>query len=167
VRVRLCDYREIEGTGRYDAIVSVEMIEAVGERYWPDYFSAIDRLLAPGGTVAIQAITMAHKRFRATRHTYTWIHKYIFPGGLIPSVPAIHDVLGRHTALKIVDQYAFGAHYAATLRLWRERFLAAADRLAGLGFDDVFRRTWEFYLAYSQAGFATGYLDVHQLVMAR
>jgi cyclopropane-fatty-acyl-phospholipid synthase len=167
VDVELRDYREIDASSPYDAIVSVEMIEAVGEQYWPAYFTALDRLLAPGGKVGIQAITMRHERMLATRRTYTWMHKYIFPGGLIPSVEAIRHTTAAHTSLRLTSTFAFGHHYAATLRLWRERFNAQADRITALGFDEIFRRTWNLYLAYSEAGFRTGYLDVHHLVLER
>ncbi|MFE5326772.1 class I SAM-dependent methyltransferase [Embleya sp. NPDC056575] len=163
--VRLCDYREAEGT--YDAVVSVEMIEAVGRPFWPDYFTALDRRLAPGGRVALQAITMPHQRMLAAADTQTWILKYIFPGGLIPSVRAIVESAAQHTRLRVVSVQAYGPHYAETLRLWRERFAAHARDVAALGFDEVFRRTWELYLAYSEAGFRSGYLDVHQLVLTR
>jgi cyclopropane-fatty-acyl-phospholipid synthase len=165
VDVRIQDYRQVSGV--YDAIVSVEMIEAVGEAYWPTYFAALDRLLAPGGTVAIQAITMAHDRFLATRHSFGWIHKYIFPGGLIPSLKAIDDVLAAHTALRVTHQRELRPHYARTLRLWRERFLDEWPRIGGHGFDESFRRMWEFYLAYCEAGFRSGYLGVSQLQLSR
>jgi cyclopropane-fatty-acyl-phospholipid synthase len=165
VEVRVQDYREVDG--EYDAIVSVEMIEAVGEAYWPAYLAVLDRLLAPGGKVAIQAITMAHERFLATRHSFSWIQKYIFPGGIIPSLPAIDDVLAAHTALRVRRQRELGPHYARTLRLWRERFLGQWPHIRGHGFDEAFRRMWEFYLAYSEAGFRSGYLGVSQLQMTR
>jgi cyclopropane-fatty-acyl-phospholipid synthase len=165
VSVELCDYRDVDGD--FDAICSVEMIEAVGERYWDTYFAQLDRLLAPGGRVALQAITMAHDRMLASRRTYTWIHKYIFPGGLIPSVTAITDSLGRQTRLRVVQRHDFGAHYAQTLRIWRERFLARRDEVAALGFDEVFVRMWLFYLCYAEAGFRAGYLDVSQLTLER
>jgi cyclopropane-fatty-acyl-phospholipid synthase len=164
VDVRLQDYRD--ATGRYDAVVSVEMIEAVGEKYWPTYFSALDNLLAPGGHVGLQAITMPHDRMLATRRSYTWIHKYVFPGGIIPSLKAIADNLQEHTRLSIMERRDLGPHYARTLALWRERFLANWDRLEG-AFDETFRRMWEFYLAYSEAGFRAGYLGVSQLGLAR
>jgi cyclopropane-fatty-acyl-phospholipid synthase len=131
------------------------------------YFSTVDRLLAPGGRFGLQAITMRHERLLATRRTYTWMHKYVFPGGLIPSVRAIEDVCRRYTRLRINDVCAFGQHYAQTLRLWRERFNAGAADIRRLGFDEAFRRTWNLYLAYCEAGFATGYLDVDQIVMGR
>ncbi|MGE5287972.1 MAG: class I SAM-dependent methyltransferase [Micromonosporaceae bacterium] len=165
VDARLQDYREIEG--EYDAIVSVEMIEAVGEAYWPTYFATLDRLLAPGGRVAIQAITMAHERVLATRRSFSWIQKYIFPGGIIPSLQAVDDALAAHTTLRVTRQRELRPHYARTLRLWRERFLGQWPRIHAQGFDETFRRMWEFYLAYSEAGFRSGYLGVSQLQMTR
>ncbi|MFD6299255.1 class I SAM-dependent methyltransferase [Streptomyces sp. NPDC060235] len=165
VAIELCDYREAVGT--YDAVVSVEMIEAVGEEFWPTYFAALDTLLVPGGRVALQAITMPHDRMRASRDTFTWIQKYIFPGGLLPSVEAVEDVTREHTTLRTTRRDAFGAHYAETLRLWRERFTERADEVAALGFDETFRRMWTFYLAYSEAGFRSGYLDVQQYLFTK
>ncbi|MER5640182.1 cyclopropane-fatty-acyl-phospholipid synthase family protein [Kitasatospora sp. NPDC002227] len=163
--VRLCDYRAV--TGQYDAVVSVEMIEAVGKEYWPSYFATLDRVLAPGGRVALQAITMPHERMVASGETYTWILKYVFPGGLIPSVRAIAETAERATTLRLTAAASFGPHYAETLRLWRERFTARGEEVAALGFDEVFRRMWRLYLAYSEAGFRTGYLDVRQLLLTR
>ncbi len=157
VEVSLRDYRD--ETGTYDAVVSVEMIEAVGEKYWPTYFAKIDEVLAPGGKAAIQAILLEHHRMVATRNTYTWIHKYIFPGGLLPSSEAIEQVVAESTSMRVSDVHRFGQHYAHTLRLWREQFLANWVEVESLGFDDVFRRMWEFYLAYCEAGFRSGYLD--------
>jgi cyclopropane-fatty-acyl-phospholipid synthase len=165
VEVRVQDYREVRG--EYDAIVSVEMIEAVGDAYWPAYFTALDRLLAPGGRVGIQAITMAHERYLATRRSFSWLQKHIFPGGIIPSRRAIDDVLAVHTSLRVTRDRELGAHYARTLRLWRERFTEAWPSIRGAGFDENFRRMWEFYLAYCEAGFRSGYLGVSQLELAR
>src|SRR5664279_5758182 len=139
------------------------MIEAVGEKYWPTYFRTIDTLLAPGGKVAVQAILIDHARMLATRDTYTWIHKYIFPGGMLPSVRAIEDVVASKTSMHVARTNPFGQHYAHTLRLWRAEFLANWPYVRALGFDETFRRMWEFYLAYSEAGFRTGYLDVAQI----
>jgi cyclopropane-fatty-acyl-phospholipid synthase len=164
VDVRLQDYRE--ATGQYDAVVSVEMIEAVGERFWPTYFTALDKLLAPGGRVGLQAITMAHEQMLATRRGYTWIHKYVFPGGIIPSLRAIEDNLAAHTGLSVVERRELGPHYARTLQLWRERFLANWGGVSD-SFDETFRRMWEFYLAYSEAGFRAGYLDDVQLLLTK
>ena len=165
VTVELCDYRSV--SGRYDAVVSVEMIEAVGAAYWTTYSATIDRVLADGGTAAIQAITMPHDRMLATVGDYTWIHKYIFPGGMIPSVEALREAAGT-TSLRLVDDLAFGPHYAETLRLWRERFEAHGHEVGrGFGTDPVFRRMWSFYLAYAEAGFRARYLDVRQLTFRR
>lgn len=169
VQVDLCDYRALldEPAGSYDAVVSVEMIEAVGWEFWPTYFRTLDHVLAPGGTVAIQAITMPHDRMLATRSTHTFITKYIFPGGALPSVEAIHDVVRRHTSLRVSDELAFGAHYAPTLQRWDRAFLAARERVAALGFDETFVRMWHFYLEYCRGGFAAGYIDDHQLTFTR
>jgi cyclopropane-fatty-acyl-phospholipid synthase len=165
VTLLLRDYRQL--TGSYDAVVSVEMIEAVGAEFWPTYFTALDRLLVPGGRVALQAITMPHERMLATRHTYTWIQKYIFPGGLLPSVDAIAQTTRDATGLRLARHDSYGPHYAETLRLWRERFTERAPEAAALGFDSTFQRMWTFYLAYSEAGFRSGYLDVRQLLLTR
>lgn len=160
VEVLLQDYRH--AAGRYDAVVSVEMIEAVGEEYWPVYFDTLRRVLRPGGRVGLQAITMPHDRLLATRGSHTWIHEYVFPGGQLLSVPALR----RHAAaagLTVTEHIGLGPHYARTLHHWRRRFLANWDTVAGAGFDPVFRRLWEFYLAYCEAGFRSRYLDVWQL----
>lgn len=162
VTVELCDYRRVDGT--YDAVVSVEMIEAVGAAYWPAYFGALRRLLAPGGRAALQAITMPHERMLNTARTHTWISKYVFPGGLIPS----REAIARQSAaagLRILHDTGYGDHYAETLRLWREKFLHQSAEVAALGFDQAFRRLWELYLAYSEAGFRSHYLDVRQIVL--
>ncbi|MFI5510339.1 class I SAM-dependent methyltransferase [Mycobacterium sp. NPDC051804] len=164
VEIDLSDYRDVEGS--YDAVVSIEMVEAVGYPFWPTYFQTLDRLVAPDGRVAIQAITMPHDRMLASRNTYTWIQKYIFPGGLLPSTEAILGITGSTTRLRTVDMYSLQPHYAETLRLWRERFVERRDTLAELGFDDVFHRMWELYLAYSEAGFRSGYLDIYQWTFA-
>lgn len=164
VSVELRDYRDLDG--QYDAICSVEMIEAVGQRYLDDYFAQFDRLLAPGGRVGLQAILMPHDRMLATARTYTWIHKYIFPGGLIPSVTAIEDSLSR-TGLRVAGRHDFGADYARTLAIWRARFLVSEPEAAVLGFDSVFVRMWEFYLCYAEAGFRAGYLNVAQFTLVR
>ena len=165
VTVELSDYRAVQGS--YDAIVSVEMMEAVGHEYWSTYFRTIDRLLAPGGRVGIQAITMPHDRMLATRNTWTWMNKYIFPGGFLPSVTAIDEVTRAHTTLRLDQRLSFGQHYAATLECWDQSFRAASDQVRALGFDRTFQRMWHFYLEYSRAGFASGYLDVQQLTLAR
>ena len=134
VEILLCDYRQLHG--RFDRIVSIEMFEAVGEEYWPEYFAVCDRLLAPGGRMALQTITMPDDRYRASRRSYTWVHKYIFPGGLIPSERAIARALERGSRLRVSSATEIGHHYPATLRAWRGAVLARYEEVRGLGFDD-------------------------------
>jgi cyclopropane-fatty-acyl-phospholipid synthase len=165
VDIRVEDYRDV--VGEFDVIVSVEMLEAVGERWWPEYFRILDDRLAPSGRIGLQTILMAHDRLLATKNSWTWIHKYIFPGGLIPSELAIGASLRDHTTLQVVDRLHFGESYAVTLQRWRDLFDARGERVEQLGFDPTFRRMWDFYLAYSEAGFRSGYLDVAQFILAR
>ena len=148
-------------------MVSVEKIEAVGAAHWPTYLASLDRLLRPGGQVALQTITMPHHRVRVSQRAHTWINKYIFPGGLIPSIEAIEAGLAEHTTLRVTGRRDFGADYATTLRCWRERFHANLSTVAAAGFDEEFQRGWEYYLAYSEAGFRAGYLGVTQLRLTR
>ena len=164
VSVELRDYREQQG--RFDAVVSIEMIEAVGEEFWPGYFQAIDRALVPGGRGVIQAILMTEERFEATRNSYGWIQKHIFPGGIIPSVGALQRAADP-SGLRITPVDMFGHDYAETLRRWRSRFLENWPMVRDMGFDDVFQRRWEFYLAYCEAGFDAAAIDVGQLVLER
>ncbi|MEU1980622.1 cyclopropane-fatty-acyl-phospholipid synthase family protein [Nocardia sp. NPDC019395] len=165
VQVDLLDYRQLEG--EYDAIVSVEMLEAVGYAYLDIYFRTLQRLLAPHGRAALQVITMPHHRMLATRDTYTWIQKYIFPGGFLPSMRLIAETVGDHTDLRLTEGFSMREHYAHTLRLWLEQFTRNTGQAAGPGLDPVFRRMWELYLAYAEAGFRSGYLDVEQFVLTR
>lgn len=166
VSVELCDYRD--ATGEFDAIVSVEMIEAVGERYWPEYFSTFDRLLAPTGRVGLQAIVVSdHKRWVQTNANHTFVHKYIFPGGELASIPALKSAFERHTTLRVDSVFAFGPSYATTLRMWRDRFDTNVERVEALGFNETFQRMWGFYLAWAESGFATGWLDVVQMTAHR
>ncbi|HKC28730.1 MAG TPA: cyclopropane-fatty-acyl-phospholipid synthase family protein [Jatrophihabitans sp.] len=165
IAVELRDYREV--SERFDAVVSVEMIEAVGANHWDEYFTAIDRVLVPGGRVGLQAILQDDRTVQATKDTYTWIRKYIFPGGQCASLEAIQRTLAAHTALTITDRFSFNQHYAETLRRWRTRFEERAAEVDALGFDETFRRMWSFYLAYSEAGFRAGYLDVQQITLVK
>jgi cyclopropane-fatty-acyl-phospholipid synthase len=159
VEVLLRDYRDVQGS--YDAVVSVEMIEAVGAEYWPTYFATISRVLRPGGRVGLQAITMPHDRMLATRRSYTWIHKYVFPGGQLLSVPSV-EANAAAVGLAIKSRRQLGQDYARTLYEWRQRFQAGWGLTAAAGFDPVFRRMWDFYLSYCEAGFKAGYLDTWQ-----
>ena len=165
VEIRLQDYREVEGT--FDAVVSVEMIEAVGEEFWPVYFGVLDKRLAPGGVAAIQAILVPHARLLATRDSYSWVQKHIFPGGIVPSMRAIEETAAQHTDLRVVAVERFGRHYAETLRRWRATFNDYWDEIEGYGFDETFRRMWEYYLAGAEAGFDADYLDVAQIRLVR
>jgi cyclopropane-fatty-acyl-phospholipid synthase len=159
VTVEIRDYRNLDR--QYDAIVSVEMIEAVGEKYWPTYFQAVQKHLRPGARFGLQSITMPHDRLLASKHAYTWIHKYIFPGGIIPSRQVIAEqTKGR---LNLIAEKSLGLDYAETLRLWRYRFIENIEAVRALGFDEEFKRMWEYYLAYCEAGFRSGHLDVWQL----
>jgi cyclopropane-fatty-acyl-phospholipid synthase len=165
VSVELLDYRQV--SGQFDAVVSVEMIEAVGDAYWPAYFTAIDHALAPGGRAAIQAITLPHRRMLQVSRSYSWMDKYIFPGAVIPSRQAIEDTVAGHTTLRVASVRPMAEHYVRTLRAWRAQFSAAHDTITALGFDEVFCRMWQFYLAYCEAGFRTGLVDVGQYLLER
>jgi cyclopropane-fatty-acyl-phospholipid synthase len=168
IRVQVGDYRDVAAEpGSFDSIVSVEMVEAVGRQYWPVFFRRLDALLATNGRIGLQTMSVPHARMLRTGHTYNWTAKYVFPGGMLPSIQAFEQILVRDTALRITGRLSFGAHYAATLALWRQQFNRNWAQVAKLGFDDVFRRTWNFYLATAEAGFAARYLDVHQLLLER
>ena len=160
----LRDYRDDEGT--YDGIASIEMIEAVGEKYWPTYFAALRERLRPGGIAALQVITIADRLFPLYRSRADFIQKHIFPGGMLPS-PAVLRAQSTAAGLTEVGSAAFAASYARTLRLWRRSFNARWARIAALGFDQRFHRMWNFYLAASAAGFAAGATDVVQLALRR
>ena len=165
VQVLLEDYRVHAAghPGAYTAAASVEMIENVGEAFWPAYFTSVAQLLQPGARFGLQTITMSHQRLLATHRTYSWIGKYIFPGGRIPSVTAIEQNLAANTGLRILESRTLGRFYGPTLRRWRHAFADALPQVAELGFGETFMRMWTFYLAYSEAGFAAGYLDDYQL----
>lgn len=155
--IRLQDYRDVDG--RFDRIVSIEMLEAVGERYWPAYFAKLRESLKPGGTCVVQAITIAEDRFAGYRSNPDFIQSYIFPGGMLPTKTAIRDA-ARAVGLTLAHQEFFGMSYARTLKEWRERFLAHGGAIAALGLDARFRRMWEYYLSYCEAGFRGGAIDV-------
>ncbi len=159
VDLQFRDYRDIEGS--YDHIVSIEMIEAVGERYWPDYFAVLKRHVAPGGSALVQAIVIADEFFETYRRRPDFIQTYIFPGGMLLSPQRLGDQC-RKAGLKIAELYSFGLDYAHTLETWLGRFDQVADQVANLGFDERFRRMWRYYLAYCAAGFSTRRTDVLQ-----
>ncbi len=153
----LTDYRDTGG--RYDALVSIEMLEAVGEAHWPRYFEILAERLRPGAAAVIQVITMADRFFEGYRRQTDFIQRYVFPGGMLPS-PAVLQEQAARAGLVIDHAESFGLDYARTLAIWRERFLAAWPALAEMGFDERFRRLWTYYLCYCEAGFRAGTIDV-------
>ena len=163
--LRLQDYRDI-ADGPYDAIASVEMVEAVGQAYWPTYFATVSRLLKPGGKACIQSIVIKDHLFERYLKSTDFIQQYIFPGGCLPSPQAFRQQ-AQAQGLTVVNELAFGLDYADTCRIWRQRFLAHKDEVLALGFDERFVRIWEFYLAYCEAGFRTGDIDVMQFTLAK
>ncbi len=161
-RFVLQDYRDERN--QYDAVVSIEMFEAVGEPFWPDYFATLRRCLKPGGQAVVQTITIDEALFERYRRGTDFIQQYIFPGGMLPS-PSRFEVCARAAGLGLTDQFAFGADYAHTLALWRKAFMAQLPQITAQGFDARFARIWEFYLAYCEAGFAQGNTDVMQFTL--
>jgi cyclopropane-fatty-acyl-phospholipid synthase len=164
VEIRLQDYRD--ETGTYERIASIEMIEAVGEAFWPHYFRQLRDRLVAGGIAGIQAITIQDAFFAAYRREIDFIRRYVFPGGMLPA-PSILKNLGQRFDLALIGERAFGGDYARTLDQWRRRFRAAWPTLVPLGFDERFRRLWEYYLAYCEAGFLSGNIDVRQMVFVK
>ncbi len=154
---RLQDYREVRGC--FDRVVSIEMLEAVGEARWPQYFQAIARSLAAEGRAVLQTITIDEAYYEGYRRNPDFIQKHVFPGGFLPSKSALSAQI-EHAGLRILDRRSFGPSYARTLAEWRNRFHSRWPEVAALGFDDRFRRLWDYYLAYCEAGFAEGAIDV-------
>ncbi|MFA5026271.1 MAG: DUF1365 family protein [Candidatus Methylomirabilota bacterium] len=165
IEVRLADYRHLQG--QFSKILSVEMIEAVGHRHLPDYFRALDRLLAPGGRIVLQAITMPDQKYRAYRLGSDWIRKHIFPGGHLPSLGAMLAAMAAGTRLNLVGLEDIGVHYVRTLALWRAALLARRQEVLELGFDESFVRRWVYYFSYCEAGFRNRLVRDHHLVLAR
>jgi cyclopropane-fatty-acyl-phospholipid synthase len=163
--LRLQDYRDIRDEP-FDAIVSIEMFEAVGREYWDSYFQLLQRQLKPGGKACIQTITIRDDLFERYVRSTDFIQQYIFPGGLLPSCAAFR-AQARRAGLEVVNELAFGEDYAETLRRWRVQFLAQEGDVRKLGFDTRFMRIWEFYLAYCQAAFSTGNTSVVQFTLRR
>ncbi len=162
VEIRFEDYRDV--AGRFDRIASIEMMEAVGEAYWPTFFGKLRERLAPGGIAGLQVITVADRHFEAYRQSPDFIQRYIFPGGMLPSPRALARAYGA-AGLQEVEREAFGRHYARTLGHWHARFQAAWQDIARQGFDERFKRIWTYYLAYCEAGFRSGSIDVVQTAL--
>ncbi len=161
--IRLCDYRDI--TGRYDNIVSIEMIEAVGERYWPSYFGTIQRSLAEGGRALVQAITVPDSFFETYRNSSDFIRQYVFPGGMLLS-DRIIDEQARSAGLSVRNSFAFGQDYARTCRIWAERLVHQKRRIDALGHGEAFFRNWQYYLEICAASFAVGHTNVVQVELS-
>ncbi|MGY3233170.1 cyclopropane-fatty-acyl-phospholipid synthase [Bradyrhizobium sp. USDA 4448] len=164
VEVRLQDYRD--QTGQFDRIASIEMFEAVGEQFWPAYFHQLHQRLKPGGLAGVQTITVQDALFDSYRRRVDFIQRYIFPGGMLPSAGILRS-LGERFDIPMMGERVFGQDYARTIAIWRANFGQAWADLTSLGFDEHFRRLWEYYLSYSEAGFKAGKIDVRQLVFAR
>ena len=164
VEIRLQDYRDLRG--RYAHVVAIEMFEAVGERYWAAFFRKLHERLAPGGRAGLQVITIADRHFEAYRRRADFIQRHVFPGGMLPSPSALRrQIEGAGLAMR--HEVRFGLDYARTLAAWNERFQRAWPEIRGLGFDDRFKRLWDYYLAYCEAGFRAGFTDVCQVVLQR
>jgi cyclopropane-fatty-acyl-phospholipid synthase len=164
VEVRLQDYRDVRG--RFDRIASIEMLEAVGERYWPVFFRTLADRLEEGGRAALQVITIADRHFASYRRSADYIQRHVFPGGMLPS-PGAFVREAAAAGLKVRSTAALGADYARTLREWNRRFQEAWPRIEALGFDGRFKRLWEQYLHYCAAGFAAGTIDVLHVAIDR
>jgi cyclopropane-fatty-acyl-phospholipid synthase len=162
--IRLVDYRDVEGA--FDKVASIEMFEAVGERYWPAYFDKIHAALKPGGQAGLQIITIRDELFDSYRRRADFIQKYVFPGGMLPSETRLRAETDR-AGLSWKSLSPFGQHYADTLAEWGRRFERAWDSVRTLGFDERFHRLWRFYLSYCEAGFRTERTNVVQLGLVR
>lgn len=165
VTLKLLDYRHLEGS--YDKVISIEMLEAVGHGNLGIWFAVCDRVLKPGGAAVVQVITIPHERYHQYRRSSDWIRKHIFPGGHLPSLKAIEDAVERNSTLATTKVQSIGSHYARTLEEWDVNLKKNHQRARDLGFDDFFLRKWEYYFAYCRAGFETGAIDDHQIVLEK
>jgi cyclopropane-fatty-acyl-phospholipid synthase len=159
------DYRQLQG--QFDKLVSIEMIEAVGEKFLPSYFAQCSRLLKANGVMCLQAITIPDHRFVRYRRSVDFIQRYIFPGGFLPSFGTITQSLGKATDFRLIYSEDFAAHYATTLEHWRANFWKQIDQVRAMGFDQEWIRTWEYYLCYCIAGFLERQVGVSQIVLAK
>jgi cyclopropane-fatty-acyl-phospholipid synthase len=162
--IQLLDYRDCQG--EFDAVVSIEMFEAIGERHWPLYFERLRDRLKPGKLAALQIITIAEGRFQTYRANADFIQRYVFPGGMLPTKTVLQN-LSRQVGLDVVSMRGFGQSYARTLATWRDSFHATWSSLAHLGFDQRFRNMWDYYLSYCQAGFEKSCIDVVHLQLRK
>ncbi|MFZ6766795.1 class I SAM-dependent methyltransferase [Undibacterium sp. Di26W] len=162
--LKIQDYRDADGS--YDGIASIEMFEAVGETYWPGYFECLQRNLKQGGRACVQSIVIADDLFERYRKGTDFIQQYIFPGGMLPSVEKFHAMANEY-GMEVVNTFHFGPDYARTLQMWRHNFMEKLPQVKAQGFDDAFLRTWEFYLAYCEAGFTAGSINVSQFTLRK
>jgi cyclopropane-fatty-acyl-phospholipid synthase len=169
ITVLLEDYRDLPKSlkRRFEKMVSIEMIEAVGERYLESYFRSCRDLLEPGGSMLLQAIVIADRLYDSYRRSVDFIQRYIFPGGFLPSVAAMRDSIARATDLKVADLEDITPHYATTLEHWRRNFMSRLDHVRGLGYDDRFIRMWEFYFCYCEGGFLERTIGDVQMLLAK
>lgn len=164
VKVKLLDYREIRGT--YDKILSIEMFEAVGEKYWPIFFDKIKKHLNKKGKIGLQTITINDSFFQSYRRSPDFIQTYIFPGGMLASEEALNKTL-KQSGLKVYRRFKFGKHYARTLSEWKSSFENSWDEIKKFGFDINFKRLWEYYFSYCEGGFKSGNIDVCQFLIGK
>ncbi len=164
VKIRLRDYRDVNG--QFDKVASIEMFEAVGQEYWASYFDKISSVLRPGGKAGLQVITISDRFFESYSKSADFIQRYVFPGGMLPS-PSILQQHVQTAGLKWNGSMQFGQHYANTLNDWHTRFLKAWSEIKPLGFDQHFKKTWQFYLAYCEAGFRAATTDVYQISISK
>ena len=165
-KLKLQDYRDESHSGGYDGIASIEMFEAVGEQYWPSYFECIARNLKPSAQACVQTIVIKNELFERYRVGTDFIQRYIFPGGMLPS-PAVFAKQAAAAGLTVTKQHSFGLDYARTLAVWRMRFMAQLAAVRAQGYPERFIAMWEFYLAYCEAGFVAGDIDVVQFTVSR
>ncbi|MCC7526892.1 MAG: class I SAM-dependent methyltransferase, partial [Candidatus Melainabacteria bacterium] len=165
IDIRMCDYRYVEGI--FDKIVSIEMIEAVGDRYMETFFSAINRLLKPHGLVGLQMITCPDSRYKILRDNVDFIQKYIFPGSLLPSIGRVNEALSRTGSLNFFEIEDIGLSYAKTLDIWHDTFNSRLSEVKALGFDDRFIRKWNYYFKYCSAAFAMRNISAVQAIFTR
>jgi cyclopropane-fatty-acyl-phospholipid synthase len=165
VKIELLDYRNLEG--QYDAVISCEMIEAVGREYLESYFAKVRDSLKPGAKAVIQAITIPDERYETYCRSCDWIQKHIFPGGHLPSPGAIRSQVAKAGGMTVAAMHGFGRDYAETLKRWAVAFNGHAEAIKTLGFDATFCRKWNYYLSYCEAGFLTDLIDVKHVVLER
>jgi len=165
IELLMVDYRDLEG--RYDKLVSIEMIEAIGHQYLDTYFETCSQLLKPHGMMLLQAITIADQRYESAKNSVDFIKRFIFPGGFLPSVTAMTDAITRKTDMRVYHLEDIGEHYATTLRHWRQRFFDRVDDVRALGYPDGFVRMWEFYLSYCEGGFLERVIGTAQMLLIK